>query len=94
MKHNGVFTDLGMEDGRSEAIFIAAEDLSEKRTIAPSTVPATLVKKMNSSHSKSVSTYQATVWKCTVVDRHALRPLHFRNAGYYHGDNLPMHPGT
>ncbi|MCW1890951.1 LruC domain-containing protein [Vibrio chagasii] len=26
MKHNGVFTDLGMEDGRSEAIFIAAED--------------------------------------------------------------------
>ncbi len=30
MKHNGVFTDLDMEDGRSEAIFIAAEDLTSK----------------------------------------------------------------
>lgn len=30
MKHNGVFTDLDMEEGRSEAIFIAAEDLTSK----------------------------------------------------------------
>ncbi|CAH7141608.1 LruC domain-containing protein [Vibrio chagasii] len=94
MKHNGVFTDLGMEDGRSEAIFIAAEDLSEKANTS-----CAFYRTSNACKEDEQFAFQIGInlsgdgvstasWTDMPYD-----PFIFATPGYYHGDNLPMHPG-
>ncbi|CAH6899605.1 LruC domain-containing protein [Vibrio chagasii] len=94
MKHNGVFTDLGMEDVRSEAIFIAAEDLSEKANTS-----CAFYRTSNACKEDEQFAFQIGInlsgdgvstasWTDMPYD-----PFIFATPGYYHGDNLPMHPG-
>ncbi len=94
MKHNGVFTDLGMEDGRGEAIFIAAEDLSEKANTS-----CAFYRTSNACKEDEQFAFQIGInlsgdgvstasWTDMPYD-----PFIFATPGYYHGDNLPMHPG-
>ena len=94
MKHNGVFTDLDMEDGRSEAIFIAAEDLTSKTETS-----CTFYRTSNSCKDDEQFSFQIGIslsgdgistdtWTDMPYD-----PFIFATPGYYHGENLPLHPG-
>ncbi|NOJ06447.1 LruC domain-containing protein [Vibrio splendidus] len=94
MKHNGVFTDLDMEDGRSEAIFIAAEDLTSKTETS-----CTFYRTSNSCKDNEQFSFQIGIslsgdgistdtWTDMPYD-----PFIFATPGYYHGENLPLHPG-
>ena len=94
MKHNGVFTDLDMEDGRSEAIFVAAEDLTSKTETS-----CTFYRTSNSCKDNEQFSFQIGIslsgdgistdtWTDMPYD-----PFIFATPGYYHGENLPLHPG-
>ncbi|WP_286300098.1 LruC domain-containing protein [Vibrio apostichopi] len=94
MKHNGVFTDLDMEDGRSEAIFVAAEDLTSKTDTS-----CTFYRTSNSCKDNEQFSFQIGIslsgdgistdtWTDMPYD-----PFIFATPGYYHGENLPLHPG-
>ncbi|TWD42582.1 LruC domain-containing protein [Vibrio crassostreae] len=94
MKHNGVFTDLDMEEGRSEAIFVAAEDLTSKIDTS-----CTFYRTSNSCKESEQFSFQIGIslsdsgistdtWTDMPYD-----PFIFATPGYYHGENLPLHPG-
>ncbi|MEO9494807.1 MAG: LruC domain-containing protein [Vibrio splendidus] len=94
MKHNGVFTDLDMEDGRSEAIFVAADDLTSKTETS-----CTFYRTSNSCKDNEQFSFQIGIslsgdgistdtWTDMPYD-----PFIFATPGYYHGENLPLHPG-
>ncbi|MEZ8696444.1 LruC domain-containing protein [Vibrio lentus] len=94
MKHNGVFTDLDMEEGRSEAIFVAAEDLTSKIDTS-----CTFYRTSNSCKESEQFSFQigislsdsgisTDIWTDMPYD-----PFIFATPGYYHGENLPLHPG-
>ena len=94
MKHNGIFTDLDMEVGRSEAIFIAAEDLTSKTDTS-----CNFYRTSNSCKDSEQFSFQIGItlagdgvstdnWTDMPYD-----PFIFATPGYYHGENLPLHPG-
>lgn len=94
MKHNGVFTDLDLEDGRSEAIFVIANDLTEKISTG-----CTFYRTSNGCKEDEQFSFQIGItlagdgvstgsWTDMPYD-----PFIFATPGYYHGENLPLHPG-
>ncbi|MGR5335132.1 LruC domain-containing protein [Vibrio gigantis] len=94
MKHNGVFTDLDLESGRSEAIFVIANDLTEKITTACNFYRTSNGCKEDEQFSFQVGITLAgdgvstASWTDMPYD-----PFIFATPGYYHGENLPTHPG-
>ncbi|MEG3695041.1 LruC domain-containing protein, partial [Vibrio coralliirubri] len=92
MKHNGVFTDLDLEDGRSEAIFVIANDLTEKISTG-----CTFYRTSNGCKEDEQFSFQIGItlagdgvstgsWTDMPYD-----PFIFATPGYYHGENLPLH---
>lgn len=94
MKENGVFTSLNMESGRSEAIFVVAENLTEK--IATS---CDFYRTQNGCKDDEQFAFRigisldgegvdTSAWTDMPYD-----PFIFATPGHYHGPNLPLHPG-
>lgn len=94
MKHNGVYTDLSLEDGRSEAIFIVAENLTEKIDSSCDFYRTNSSCKEDEQFSFQIGITLAdngidtSSWTDMPYD-----PFIFATPGHYHGENLPLHPG-
>ncbi|WP_394251465.1 LruC domain-containing protein [Vibrio profundi] len=94
MKQNGSFTSSGMEEERTEAIFVVSNDLSSE--VASS---CNFYRTLSNCKEDEQFTFQLGItltgdgvedanWTDMPYD-----PFIFATPGYYHGDNLPLHPG-
>ena len=94
MKQNGSFISSGMEEGRTEAIFVVSNDLSSEIESS-----CNFYRTLSNCKEDEQFTFQLgiTLTGDGVADANwtdmPYDPFIFATPGYYHGDNLPLHPG-
>ncbi|MBW3698490.1 LruC domain-containing protein [Vibrio sp. T187] len=94
MKLNGEFGSSGMEDGRTEAIFVVSRDLSQNVTTS-----CRFYRTQTDCKEDEQFTFQIgiTLTGSGVADASwsdmPYDPFIFATPGTYHGENLPLHPG-
>ncbi|MGF1754694.1 LruC domain-containing protein [Vibrio makurazakiensis] len=94
MKQNGNFTSSGLEDGRTEAIFIVSSDLSQD---VSSSCNFYRTRSNCKEDEQFIFQIGITLTGSGVDDSNwtdmPYDPFIFATPSYYHGENLPLHPG-